>query len=308
MENFLLLLKKYSIPTIFLIVGIGVLFVSYDRDQPLEFKIGGFLILLGALLSFLSTWNRVGVRGKWVIGALSLALAGYATITSYISVDKTYIHDIEYKKLKLSAEQNLKDVKVIQIAFQKKYGKYATSWKQLIQFAESDWVWEEVKTGSTPSRRIKPEELKYLVSIGFKDNINGVETIYKANQAIDKNMSEKEAVALSKMVPVPIDLSGFKRDSVLVNFLQRTFTRNQSYLESRNEELGDFDPKVLRYIPGTDNKEWSFDYKLLNNEKTCNIKIYGTLPMSEYENGEPLEMFLGDLESGGLKGSWEDDK
>ena len=311
MGNFALLLKRYSVPTIFLVVGIAVLYVAFSGNQAIQFKISGVLILLGSLFSFLNTSGRSNIVTNWAIGGVSLALATYATIASYNSVETTRTHQEDYKKTKLTAERNLQDLRTIQSAFLKRYGKYAATWEELLGFAENDYVWEDDDAGSVPARRITPEELKYLVSIGFKMSKDGVVTVYKANQAIDNKMTEEEAVALSKMKTLPGDLVGFKRDSVKVKFIETTFIRNQSYMKERLDlGLGDFNTKALRYIPGTENQEWKLESKILKGQDgatTHATRISGTIPFSKYENGEPEEMFFGNLQTGDLKGSWEDE-
>jgi hypothetical protein len=311
MGNFALLLKRYSVPTIFLVVGIAVLYVAFSGNQAIQFKISGVLMLLGSLFSFLNTSDRSNVVTNWAIGGVSLALATYATIASYNSVETTRTHQEDYKKTKLTAERNLQDLRTIQSAFLKRYGKYAATWEELLGFAENDYVWEDDDAGSVPARRITPEELKYLVSIGFKISKDGVVTVYKANQAIDNKMTEEEAVALSKMKTIPEDLVGFKRDSVKVKFIETTFIRNQSYMKERLDlGLGDFNTKALRFIPGTENQEWKLESKILKGQDgttTHATRISGTIPFSKYENGEPEEMFFGNLQTGDLKGSWEDE-
>jgi hypothetical protein len=311
MGNFALLLKKYSVPTIFLIIGISVLYVAFSGNQAVQFKISGVLILLGSLFSFLNTFEKSNVYTNWAIGGISLALASYATVASFYSVETTRTHQEDYKKTKLTAERNLQDLRTIQTAYLKRYGRFATSWDELISFAENDYVWEDDDAGSVPARRITPDELKYLVSIGFKISKDGVVTVYKANQAIDNKMTEEEAIALSKMKTIPADLVGFKRDSLKVKFIETTFIRNQSYMKERTDlGLGDFNTKALRYIPGTNKQEWKLESKILKGQDgttTHATRISGTIPYSKYENGEPEEMYFGNLQTGDLKGSWEDE-
>ncbi len=311
MGNLALLLKRYSVPTIFLVVGIAVLYVAFSGNQAVQFKISGILILLGSVFSFLNTSERSNVVTNWAIGGVSLALATYATIASYNSVETTRTHQEDYKKTKHTAERNLQDLRTIQSAFLKRYGKYAATWEELLGFAENDYVWEDDDAGSVPARRITPEELKFLVSIGYKISKDGVVTVYKANQAIDNKMTEEEAVALTKMKNVPADLVGFKRDSVKVKFIETTFIRNQSYMKERLDlGLGDFNTKALRYIPGTENQEWKLESKILKGQDgttTHATRISGAIPFSKYENGDPEEMFFGNLQTGDLKGSWEDE-
>ena len=312
MGNFALYLKKYSVPAIFLVVGLGVLYLAFSGNQAIQFKISGILIILGSVFSFLNTSERGNATTTWVIGGLSLILATYATISSIYSVETTRSHQEEYKRTKLTAERNLQDLRTIQIAFFKRYSKYAVTWDELLNFAKNDFIWEDDDAGSVPARRITPEELKYLASIGFKTIKDGQVIIYKANQAIDNKMTEEEAIALSKMKNVPADLVGFKRDSLKVKFIETTFTRNQSYMKEREDlNLGEFNVQSLRYIPSTDKKEWNLESKTLKGNDgsiTYAVRISGFIPFSKYENGDPEEMFFGNLLSGDLKGSWEDEK
>lgn len=312
MDNFSLIFKKYSLPAIFLVLGVGILYVYITDDQSSQFLVAGLLILLGAVFSLIHVLGKSTPLTNWAIGGVSMILALYAAFSTFQSVSDTQNHQENYRRAKLMAERNLQDLRTIQTAFNKKYGKYADSWEQLMEFTKSDFIWEDDDEGSVPSRRITPEELEYLASIKFTVLKDGEPLTYKKTQAIDNKMTEKEAIALCGMDPRPNDLIGFKRDSIKVSFIETTFTKNQSYTKERmDNDLGPFNVENLKIIPMGDGREWDYNFKQLidaDSNTVSYIRIGGLLPFSKYENGNVEEIFFGDTLSPSLKGSWEDEK
>lgn len=313
MEKYAVLFKKFSLPAIFLIVGLSIIYVAVTQNQSIQFKISGVLITLGAVFSFLNISGKSNPMTNWAIGGLSILLAIYATFATFSSVKETLTHQENYRRSKLISERNLQDLRTIQKAYNKKYGTYAIDWDELFNFAKSDSIWEDFDKGSVPSRRITLDELKYLSSIKFTILKDGEPYTYKRTQAIDNKMTEDEAIALCKMDPLPKDLVGFVRDSVAKKFIETTFTSNKSYMKERDDnDLGPFSIENLKIIPLSDGTEWKFETKKsfdADSNMVVQIKIGGLLPYAEYEGGEKEEIYFSNFKDGSsLKGTWEDEK
>ena len=238
-----------------------------------------------------------------MIGGVSLVLAAYAFYTALSSVGSSIQHNNDYALMKGLAIRNLKDVQVAQKEYEKKYGVFAADWNAIISFIENDSIADIVRKGSVPNRKITEEERDYLIQFG----------LYKKGQAIDNKMTDLEAYYLSKSDICPPELITFKRDTVMVSFIETTFTRNSGYLTEREQNnYGEFDAKKLRYIPFTNDKvEWNVDtiMKPSGTDTVCFFRLEGILPIPENEGAKADEiMALGSLLEFNLSGSWEDEE
>ena len=312
MDNIILIVKKYSIPAILLSIGVALLIFGLKKEQSTEFMAASILVLVGALISFLHIHGKIKKNVYWAFGFLSLGLASYAFINSYILVSNEQENEANYEESKLKSIQNLKDVMTIQKDFFSINNRYAGSWNEIENFADTAFIYEADNAGSVPRRRITLDELKYLASIEFTITKNGEPLVYKKTQAIDNHMSEEEAIALLNMDPKPTDLKDFKRNKKKVKLIETNFTNNISYIKNRKKNnLGEFDLYALRYIPmASDKTEW----KIKLNKKG-QIAIEGNLPYSPVLNGPEEKMFIKNfkrnkktnlIETIELYGSWED--
>jgi cell shape-determining protein MreC len=71
-----MLVKKYSIPVLFSIVGIALIIVSFTEEQPFAFIFASFIIFLTSILLFLSVSGKVSNKITNIIGTVSFLLAG----------------------------------------------------------------------------------------------------------------------------------------------------------------------------------------------------------------------------------------
>ncbi|MGB1452262.1 MAG: hypothetical protein ACPG7H_01680 [Crocinitomicaceae bacterium] len=303
MQNFSVLLKKYSVPFLFSALGIVLIVVSLVTEQPFEFILASIIILICSVFLFLTVSGSVSNKITNMIGGVSLVLAAYAFYTALSSVGSSIQHNNDYALMKGLAIQNLKDVQTAQKEYEKKYGVFAADWNTIISFIENDSIADIVRKGSVPNRKITEKERDYLIQFG----------LYKKGQAIDNKMTDLEAYYLSKSDICPPELITFKRDTVMVSFIETTFTRNRGYLTEREQNnYGEFDAKKLRYIPFTNDKvEWNIDtvMKPSGTDTVCFFRLEGILPIPENEGAKADEiMALGSLLEFNLSGSWEDEE
>ena len=251
MQNFSVLLKKYSVPFLFSALGIVLIVVSLVTEQPFEFILASIIILICSVFLFLTVSGSVSNKITNMIGGVSLVLAAYAFYTALSSVGSSIQHNNDYALMKGLAIRNLKDIQTAQKEYQKKYGDFAADWNTIINFIENDSIADIVRKGSVPNRKITEKERDYLIQFG----------LYKKGQAIDNKMTDLEAYYLSKSDICPPELATFKRDTVMVSFIETTFTKNRGYLTEREQNnYGEFNAKKLRYIPFTNDKvEWNID-------------------------------------------------
>ena len=303
MQNFSVLLKKYSVPFLFSALGIVLIVVSLVTEQPFEFILASIIILICSVFLFLTVSGSVSNKITNMIGGVSLVLAAYAFYTALSSVGSSIQHNNDYALMKGLAIRNLKDVQTAQKEYQKKYGDFAADWNTIINFIENDSIADIVRKGSVPNRKITEKERDYLIQFG----------LYKKGQAIDNKMTDLEAYYLSKSDICPPELATFKRDTVMVSFIETTFTKNRGYLTEREQNnYGEFNAKKLRYIPFTNDKvEWNIDtvMKPSGTDTVCFFRLEGILPIPENEGAKADEiMALGSLLEFNLSGSWEDEE
>ena len=303
MQNFSVLLKKYSVPFLFSALGIVLIVVSLVTEQPFEFILASIIILICSVFLFLTVSGSVSNKITNMIGGVSLVLAAYAFYTALSSVGSSIQHNNDYALMKGLAIQNLKDVQTAQKEYEKKYGVFAADWNSIISFIENDSIADIVRKGSVPNRKITEKERDYLIQFG----------LYKKGQAIDNKMTDLEAYYLSKSDICPPELATFKRDTVMVSFIETTFTKNRGYLTEREQNnYGEFNAKKLRYIPFTNDKvEWNIDtvMKPSGTDTVCFFRLEGILPIPENEGAKADEiMALGSLLEFNLSGSWEDEE
>ena len=303
MQNFSVLLKKYSVPFLFSALGIVLIFVSLVTEQPFEFILASIIILICSVFLFLTVSGSVSNKITNMIGGVSLVLAAYAFYTALSSVGSSIQHNNDYALMKGLAIRNLKDVQTAQKEYEKKYGVFAADWNTIINFIENDSIADIVRKGSVPNRKITEKERDYLIQFG----------LYKKGQAIDNKMTDLEAYYLSKSDICPPELATFKRDTVMVSFMETTFTKNRGYLTEREQNnYGVFNAKKLRYIPFTNDKvEWKIDtvMKPSGTDTVCFFRLEGILPIPENEGAKADEiMALGSLLEFNLSGSWEDEE
>lgn len=303
MQNFSVLLKKYSVPFLFSALGIVLIVVSLVTEQPFEFILASIIILICSVFLFLTVSGSVSNKITNMIGGVSLVLAAYAFYTALSSVGSSIQHNNDYALMKGLAIRNLKDVQTAQKEYEKKYGVFAADWNTIINFIENDSIADIVRKGSVPNRKITEKERDYLIQFG----------LYKKGQAIDNKMTDLEAYYLSKSDICPPELATFKRDTVMVSFIETTFTKNRGYLTEREQNnYGEFNAKKLRYIPFTNDKvEWNIDtvMKPSGTDTVCFFRLEGILPIPENEGAKADEiMALGSLLEFNLSGSWEDEE
>jgi hypothetical protein len=297
MLNISVILKRYSVPTIFLVLGVLLMIVAFKQNQTMEFKLSGVLILVGAIISILSSSGLINAMTAKIIGVFSLVVSAGLLYFSYQTVGETIQYQENYKACKALAQKNLTDIRTAQKAYFENYGTYAATWDELVKFINNGTVNSIIAEGDKPSRRITEAERNYL---------------YKDSRAIDNNMSDIEAYRLSISNICPDDLKGFRRDTVKVSFLKTTFTENISYMKERRENgYGKFVTEDLKYIPFTNKKsEWKIktDKVVIGVDSVSTLRMEGVIPFTKIVGSKKKEtMYIGKLEMNDLSGSWEEE-
>ena len=220
MSNIGLLLKKYSVPTLFAVLGLVLIITGFITEQNLTFIVAAFLILITALISFLNVSGKLSASLTLIIGLCSCGCSLIIMSLSFFSVSNTIEYQENYRNCKELSRLNLSDLRTAQKAYFEQYKTYAGDWETIINFIENGSVNSVISEGSVPSRKITDAERNF---------------IYRDNRPIDNNMNEFEAYKLSKSKICPVDLKDFKKASyylVIANkikFKQNDSKKNRTY-------------------------------------------------------------------------------
>ncbi|MEN9303127.1 MAG: hypothetical protein RL264_1556 [Bacteroidota bacterium] len=297
MLNISVAVKKFALPVIFIVVGVLLVMVGFKSNQPTEFKIAAFAILVGSIASVLNSTGILSNMVSKIIGFTSMIISVVLLVFSFSSVEDTVKYQNDYKMCKEIAKRNLSDLRTAQKAYFENNGKYAADWETIIDYINNGTTKIVEAEGEKPSRRITEAERNY---------------IYKDSRAIDNNMTDMEAYILSKSPICPDDLKNFKRDTIAVSFLKTTFTENRSYMKERMENgFGKFSAEELQYIPFTKkSKKWKIKVgeTSMGDEKVPTLRVEGVIPFTKIKGEKKKEtMYFGKLEMNDLSGSWEEE-
>ncbi len=295
------LLKKYSVPTLFFVLGFLMLIIGITNGQGTMFMMAAVLMFIAGGLSIVYSMGSFKSNLVYIIGIVAGVAALFTLYMSGKSVNDTTTYNRNYKMCKSLAKQNLEDIRYIQKAYAEKNGVYISNWEDLVDYTKNGTVPFVDAQGIVPSRKITLEENKYL---------------YTGNPPIDNNMTEEEAYRLSLWKDGPNwekDFNGFKRDTIQVSLLKSKF-QSKSYIESRDKAgFYKFNADSLPIIPYTNGKErWKLETKdsiKVGEAVLPAIYVYGKIPFASIKgkDNDTEEMFFGSLTTNDTSGSWEEE-
>ena len=298
-NRYSVLLKKFSVPVLFSIAGLSMLFIAINKDQEPMFYLAAGLMTAAAALSILFSMGKLKSKLAFGVGGATGVIALFTVFLFYKGCQTTVTHQNNYDQCKNLAIQNLQDIRDIQKIYHEQNLKYLSNWADLEDFVTNGSIEYIIAEGTVPARHIDPLERDFL---------------YSDNPVVDYDMTEIEAWKLSKWEEGPFynQFSRFKRDTVQKSLLKIRFTENRAYKENRTVSgLPDFDVTMLKYIPFTDNKEeWLLESKdsvNIGEAFVATVKVSGSLPLNYFEDKKEKEMiWFGNLLTNSISGSWEE--
>ncbi|GAB5418742.1 MAG: hypothetical protein Crog4KO_04990 [Crocinitomicaceae bacterium] len=299
MNNLGLLLRKFSVPVLFSVIGLTVLIVGLSNGQGSFFLLAAAMILLAGVLSTLFSLGKLSPKIVMILGGVFGAVALLLLVLSFAEVGSTLKYEQNRDKSLEIAKQNMMDIRFLQKVHKEKYGVYIDNWDDLVDFAKNGTMPYIIQNGDVPARKISVAERDYL---------------YDDNRAIDINMTESEALLLSKWEEGPnyAEFKGFVRDTQQVSILKTKF-QNPSYVKNRvKSEIYPFSADSLPVIPFTGGKEqWTLkvrDSVKIGETVGPTILVKGKLPFAEMEgSSKKIEVSFGSLTTFDTEGSWEQD-
>ncbi|XOV68367.1 MAG: hypothetical protein ACFHU9_04165 [Fluviicola sp.] len=298
MNNLGLIVRKYSVPFLFTVIGLSVLIFGLMESQGSRFLIAAAMILMAGVLSTLFSLGKLKPKMVMIIGGAFGLIAFLLMWFSYREVNQSLTYQKNRDKCIEIAKQNMIDIRFLQKIHKEKYGTYIDNWDDLIEFAKTGTMPYVYSRGTVPAQKITPEERDYL---------------YGDNRAIDNNMTEEEAYRLSKWKEGPrydTLFSGFIRDTQQVSIMKTKF-ENSSYVSNRQKlEIYAFNADSLPYIPYTGGKKkWTIQTKdsiKIGEEVGPAILVEGYLPFAKREgSNKKIHFYFGSISTFDLDGSWE---
>lgn len=294
--NLSVIVKKYSVPVLFFFFGIFLLVAGIKGKQDNMFLMSSVLMFIAGFLSIIYSSGKLKTSILSIIGIAAGIGALVTMYFSWMSVAETNEYNKNYTLCKSEAIQNLTDIRYAQKIYSEVNGKYISDWDSLVYFINTGTVPFVESQGVVPSRKMTPEESKF---------------IYRDNRPIDINMTEKEAYKLAKSPICPDDLKDFKRDTVQVSLLKSKYLTKSNTESRKNAGLKKFNAEDLPYIPFTDKKEkWKMVVKdsiQVGEDFFPAIEVSGIIPFSKIQGSKNEKVSFGKLTSNETAGSWEDE-
>ena len=303
-DDFFYQVKKFLLPTLFLIIGCVLLYqaltpdiVTLNNDEQLEvyqgplFLYSALIFIVVSVIWFLYIFNLIKSIVGYGIMALMLIGAGVVLYKDYQTVKEEVVFKNRYEKIEKEIFTRMQDIEAAEIAFKQSIGTYTDNMDDLIKFVKEGKTMDVIKVGALPARTITPEER---------------DMIYGDNRPIDNLMNEFEAAYIARQQGDTIDGHVFKRDTVYVPVLDAIFY-SDNYLDARGKIGGQiaFHPDSLRYVPYS-KEEVELDTASVTKGdlKVPTLLIKMTHPMEDPIDGRVAYM-IGSLEENHLRKSWD---
>jgi len=295
------ILKKYTVPVLFFILGLIVISIGISQNQGIMFNMAAVMLFVAGALSVFFSTGKLKPGVIFVFGGAAGVAAVVALYFSWKSVHETEVYNNNYAQCKALSIQNLQDIRFVQKIYVEKNGKYIADWDDLVDFVKNGTMPYMDPIGNVPNRKVNLAENKYLHD--------------GKNPPVDHDMTEKQAYILSKWVEGPNwekDFKNFKRDTVQKSIMELKFN-NISYTKNR-EKLGfyRFSADSLPFIPFTGAQErWTMmtkDSVKIGDESFPTLRVEGYIPFADVQgkNEDKEFIYFGNVSVNNLDGSWEE--
>lgn len=289
--------KKYLFATILIIVGIVLVIMSLkpvpviERTQSTWFLIGGLSILASGIVTLLYILEIISRLIHLSVMAILFVTCAILTVLSINSLSVTIEKRNMFETYQKDGKQALDDIRTIQIAYKKTYGKFAADFTELKRFLMNDKTYRTIpvilhESGKIPDRRPNAEEIAILGYDPFEDEA-----------LINDGIDEAEAIILGY----------FRVDTVWVPVLESLFFNEDTKTVDVVRRY-DFKPEMVDVVRMPFDS--SVNYLMLSAEldSASNAFMvfdpYAYNPFREsHQKRDTLRM--GNLYDGSLIGSWE---
>jgi Ca2+/Na+ antiporter len=297
LEQLGLLAKKYFFAAILIITGLVLVIIAVTPEAVIEktqsswFLMGGASILVAGIVTLLYVLEIISKFVHFAVMIVLFAVCAVLTVLSVQSLEDTM------EKLKLqeayekNAKQSLEDIRTIQLAYKKSYGKFAPDFTELKRFINEDEVYRTIPkvlhpSGKIPDRQPNAEEIAILGYDPFADEA-----------LIKDGIDEAEAIKLGY----------FKVDTIWVPVLESLFFSDEVQTSEVIRRYP-FDPSKVDVVRTPNDSLVNFIMQSKEIDSTTNaFTVYDPYAYNPFkEKNQPRDtMRLGNLNDGSTNGSWE---
>ncbi len=297
LEQLGLFAKKYLFATILIITGLVLVIMAVkpvaviEKTQSTWFLIGGISILVAGIVTLLYVLEIISKVVHLVVMSLLFVTCAILTVLSVKSLNDTMEKITLYEAYEKNAKQSLEDIRTIQLAYKKKYGKFAPDFKELKRFLQHDEVYRTIpkvlhESGKIPDRQPNAEEIAILGYDPFEDEA-----------FIKDGIDEAEAIKLGY----------YRVDTVWIPVLENLFF-NDEIQSSDIVRRFDFDPSMVDVVRTPTDTLVNFIMESKEIDSLTNaFTVYDPYAYNPFkEPGQSRDtMRLGNLSDGSTNGSWE---
>jgi hypothetical protein len=297
LEQLGLFAKKYLFATILIITGLVLVIMAVTpeaviaKTQSSWFLIGGVSILVAGIVTLLYVLEIISKIVHLAVMSLLFVTCAILTVLSVKSLNETMEKMALYETYEKNAKQSLEDIRTIQLAYKKKYGKFAPDFKELKRFIQNDEVYRTKPqvlhpSGKIPDRQPNAEEIAILGYDPFDDEA-----------LIKDGIDEAEAIKLGY----------YKVDTIWIPVLENLFF-NEEAQSSETIRKFDFDPSKVDVVRTPTDTLVNFVMQSREIDSTTNaFTVYDPYAYNPFkEKGQSRDtMRLGNLSDGSTNGSWE---
>ncbi len=289
--------KKYLFASILIIVGVVLVIMSLkpvpviERTQSSWFLIGGLSILISGVVTLLYVLEIISRMIHLLVMGVLFVTCAVLTVLSIKSLEETIEKRNLYETYQNNGKQALDDIRTIQMAYKKTYGKFAPDFKELKRFLMNDKTYRTIPkvlhpSGKIPDRRPNDEEIAILGYDPFEDEA-----------LITDGIDEAEAIILGY----------YKVDTVWVPVLESLFFNNETNA-SEIVRRYEFEPEKVDVVRMPFDTTVNYMMLIAELDSASNAFMvydpYAYNPFREnHQKRDTLKM--GNLNDGSLIGSWE---
>ncbi len=289
--------KKYLFASILIIVGVVLVIMSLkpvpviERTQSSWFLIGGLSILISGVVTLLYVLEIISRMIHLLVMGVLFVTCAVLTVLSIKSLEETIEKKNLYETYQNNGKQALDDIRTIQMAYKKTYGKFAPDFKELKRFLMNDKTFRTIPkvlhpSGKIPDRRPNDEEIAILGYDPFEDEA-----------LITDGIDEAEAIILGY----------YKVDTVWVPVLESLFFNNETNA-SEIVRRYEFEPEKVDVVRMPFDTTVNYMMLIAELDSASNAFMvydpYAYNPFREnHQKRDTLKM--GNLNDGSLIGSWE---
>jgi len=290
MDQFKRALDKYLIAGLLILIGGVALGYGLADGQPGLFLAGATAILIMGVLALLYTF---GVLNKMVSMILGVALLLISCVFIYFNTN-SITSVLEFRAAKevhtVQLVQRLKDIRSIELAFKKRYGRYCGDFDSLVHYVKTDSIMILIREGTN-----------MVTFDSLKGEILGIKQFDWITQYDVNGITDSMAFILNDADPTYT----FIRDTAYILAYPEVFPNDSATLAARAHPLN---LDSLMYIPNMDTATIFLDAGTLNS-RGQDFPVFVARERVIYDPLEPeFLLSVGSMEEAKTNGNWTEEE